>query len=602
MRQASRAKPPTPDFLGQGKDAFLAGRFHLAAEAFAKARKAEPRNPVPLFNLASAKERIGDIDEAAQLLTEALRLRPAWFDPAQRLALLLGRYALQAPGALDAHGLLAAFAFDRIDRQCIATAAVAHLRVASPLGGCIAQMEEGRGDDAARDLVLRRTGKILSHPLLLAALTSGPNRDLGLERLLTALRRVLLMELPAQRFEDRALTGFVLALIQQCLDNEHVFAASTDEIERLAALSVNGAALRAGVPGEARNLMLRLLYQPADAIVGAKLTADDCSAIRPRGLGELLAAQLEATGRQAALAEQIPAIGTIADATSRKVALQYESHPYPRWTSFQIPRENTARRVLERFAAPGTLSFLDRPFRVLVAGGGTGKHALAVAVRYGPLADVLAIDLSRSSLAYAQDKAERFDVENIRFAQGDLLTIPPECGPFDIIEAVGVLHHMQEPFKGWQALLKLLRPGGLMLTGLYSAIARRTIGELKQEADYPGPGCDDAEARAYRVRLMNRADVAGELTISHDFYALSNFRDLLLHEQERPIFMSEIEAFLDQNRVIFRGFNLPPPLTAAFFKAFPSESWPGTLPAWAAFEEARPRLFDQMYQFWCQKA
>ena len=90
MKPASGAKQPSPDFLAEGKASFLAGRFHLAAEAFAKARDASPRNPVPLFNLASAKERIGDIDEAAMLLTQALRFRPNWFDPAQRLALLLG--------------------------------------------------------------------------------------------------------------------------------------------------------------------------------------------------------------------------------------------------------------------------------------------------------------------------------------------------------------------------------------------------------------------------------------------------------------------------------------------------------------------------------
>ncbi len=109
MKPASRVRPPTPDFLGQGRVAFLAGRFHLAAEAFAKARDANPRDPVALFNLASAKERLGDIDEAAVLLTQALRFRPSWFEPGQRLALLLARYALQSPGDLDLRGLLVGF-------------------------------------------------------------------------------------------------------------------------------------------------------------------------------------------------------------------------------------------------------------------------------------------------------------------------------------------------------------------------------------------------------------------------------------------------------------------------------------------------------------
>jgi tetratricopeptide (TPR) repeat protein len=134
MKRSSRAKAPSVDHLGQGREAFLAGRFNLAVEAFTKARAAEPGNPVPVFNLASAKERIGEMDEAATLLTQALRLRPAWFEPAQRLALLCGRYKLGAQGEFDPFGLNAAFAFDRIDLQPRADAAIAHLEARSPLG------------------------------------------------------------------------------------------------------------------------------------------------------------------------------------------------------------------------------------------------------------------------------------------------------------------------------------------------------------------------------------------------------------------------------------------------------------------------------------
>ncbi|MGB0085072.1 MAG: tetratricopeptide repeat protein, partial [Rhodomicrobiaceae bacterium] len=143
MKPARRAKPSSAEFLAEGRDAFLAGRFYLAAEAFSKARDADPRNPVILFNLASAKERVGEIDEAASCLTTALHFRPAWAEPAQRLALLLARYRLDAPGDLDPHGLLAAFAFDGIDRQPIAGAAIAHLRAATLLGTAINEAEEG---------------------------------------------------------------------------------------------------------------------------------------------------------------------------------------------------------------------------------------------------------------------------------------------------------------------------------------------------------------------------------------------------------------------------------------------------------------------------
>ena len=46
---------------------------------------------------------------------------------------------------------------------------------------------------------------------------------------------------------------------------------------------------------------------------------------------------------------------------------------------------------------------------------------------------------------------------------------------FDIIECVGVLHHMSEPKVGLGILTDVLKPGGLMKLGLYSSSARRWI-------------------------------------------------------------------------------------------------------------------------------
>ena len=44
----------------------------------------------------------------------------------------------------------------------------------------------------------------------------------------------------------------------------------------------------------------------------------------------------------------------------------------------------------------------------------------------------------------------------------------------DLIESLGVLHHLADPWEGWDRLLALLRPGGVMMLGLYSQPARRS--------------------------------------------------------------------------------------------------------------------------------
>src|SRR6185312_7731228 len=110
---------------------------------------------------------------------------------------------------------------------------------------------------------------------------------------------------------------------------------------------------------------------------------------------------------------------------------------------------------------------------ILVAGCGTGQHPIELALRLKD-ADVLAIDLSLASLAYAQRQSEALGL-NIRYAQADILRLADTGLHFDLIESSGVLHHMADPFAGWRALLSMLRPGGVMQVGLYSTTARRDI-------------------------------------------------------------------------------------------------------------------------------
>ena len=52
----------------------------------------------------------------------------------------------------------------------------------------------------------------------------------------------------------------------------------------------------------------------------------------------------------------------------------------------------------------------------------------------------------------------------------DLLDLKKISKKFDIIESVGVLHHMDNLFTGWQILNKFLNPNGLMMIGLIAKL------------------------------------------------------------------------------------------------------------------------------------
>ena len=89
---------------------------------------------------------------------------------------------------------------------------------------------------------------------------------------------------------------------------------------------------------------------------------------------------------------------------------------------------------------------------------------------------MLAVDLSLTSLGYAMRKTRELAITQHRLCAGRHPQAPAALErTFDVIEAGGVLHHLDDPFAGWRVLLELLRPGGFMYLGLYSALGRQHI-------------------------------------------------------------------------------------------------------------------------------
>jgi len=587
------------DWVALGLDAARRGDHVGARTAFREALKRDPRNAALRYNLALAEERLGDIADAAAQLTAALRIDPRLTDAARRLGRLLMRYVISAPERLDGFGLKAALANEDVARQAIVEVALRHVfATRSSLAAARSAPEE-----AAGRLLLARTDEALRDDLLLAALKCGVVREEGQERLFTRLRRIILLDLEPARFGDRALTAFVLALIVQGLNNDHCWAESAEETAALARIAPDPAGLAAGDFEAARKLMLLALYRPLPAILGQQEGALDLCRLKPRQLRELVEERLAAEVERRRIITNLPRLSGPADAVSQRVGAQYEKSPYPQWQSMHLPARGSLRRALVRYFGEPKLAFMDRPFSVLIAGAGTGQHALQSAAGYGDNADVVAIDLSAASLAYAEQRRRALGIGNVTFMVADILEIGRIERRFDVIECVGVLHHMADPWAGWRALLERLEPHGLMYVGLYSALSRRGLVQLRGEVGYPGPGCSDEAARAFRAVLLKRpASVpGGELKSSKNFWNLSEFRDLALHECERPMTLEEIEQFLADNALVFRGFTLGRNIEEDFARRFPEAPWPGRLADWQRYEADHPSTFEGMYRFWCER-
>lgn len=145
----------------------------------------------------------------------------------------------------------------------------------------------------------------------------------------------------------------------------------------------------------------------------------------------------------------------------------YESHPYPSWRRFGSRNAAAAGRTKIR--------------RSLIAGAGTGKAVLAHLEHYAPQ-EILAVDFSKRSLQMAKRQLLALAVTNVTFLHCDLTMLDGTLGTFDVIESIGVLHHLIDPSIGFAVLKRLLAPKGILVLGLYSRVARRSLPVMRQLA------------------------------------------------------------------------------------------------------------------------
>jgi SAM-dependent methyltransferase len=216
-------------------------------------------------------------------------------------------------------------------------------------------------------------------------------------------------------------------------------------------------------------------------------------------------------------------------------------------------------------------------------------------------AQVLAIDLSLTSLAYAKRRADELGITNINFAQADILCLADLGKQFDVIQSTGVLHHLAEPMAGWKVLCDLLRLGGVMQIGLYSKLGRQHITSARNFIAARRHLPDADAIRQCRQELLASADdMLRCAALSRDFYGLGSCRDLLFHVQETALTLPEVKAFLDQRRLSFLGFEVDPSVTARFLSENSHDGALIDLGAWHMFELRYPETFFGMYQFWVQ--
>jgi tetratricopeptide (TPR) repeat protein/SAM-dependent methyltransferase len=443
--------------------------------------------------------------------------------------------------------------------------------------------------------------------LLIGLLESTPVCDIELERFLTTARFVLLDAAIAASDPgvlDETALKVGCALARQCFVNEYVFDLAEGELDRASRLrAAMIARMAAGDPIPPLWLAAVASYVPLSALPAAEAILHRSW---PKALEELLTQQVREPLEDRNARASIPRLTPITDGVSLLVQQQYEENPYPRWVrTASLAGPVTIDVYLHRRLPLAPLRDLGKKddVQILIAGCGTGQHSIETAQR---LVDVetLAIDLSLTSLCYAQRKSRALGLANLHYAQADIMQLSAVGRTFDLIEAGGVLHHLADPLAGWRVLVALLRPRGIMRVGLYSKIARGDLGTAQAFIAERGYGSSADDIRQFRQDLMaTGSETASRMASEHrDFFSISECRDLLFHCQEHRFTLQQISSFLVECGLAFLGFDIEGSLLQQFRRRFPDPGALTDLELWNAFETENPNTFIGMYQFFVQKA
>jgi tetratricopeptide (TPR) repeat protein/2-polyprenyl-3-methyl-5-hydroxy-6-metoxy-1,4-benzoquinol methylase len=594
-KQAVLIKPDYADaFYNLANTLKDMGELGAAIKSYKQAIKINPDLHNAHNNMGNALKDMGKLTAAIESYKRAIKINSSHEDAYRNLGKSLQNVVFTRPDS-DLKSIIHSMleSANQARPKDIAAAALSLLKLEPAVKEFLSTHVSGED----LQLLERLIANVDEEPLFLKLMTLCPLGDLAFEKILTNARSVLLMS--ANNISAAPATlRFLSALALQCFANDYLYHQTDEETKSLTILEtlVEQALLKGIQPSPHWVLILgsyKALHQ-YQWCGQLSLTQD---------LQAVLAMQVFEPQQEHYLKTKIPILKELSDKVSSKVRDQYEESPYPKWIDLGLilspaPIAKVVKALKVRLADHKIFE-VEAP-AILIAGCGTGQHSIDTAARFKN-AKVLAIDLSLSSLAYAQRKTEAFGVQNLEYMQADLLDLGQLNKTFDIIESSGVLHHMEKPMAGWKVLVSCLKVGGLMKIGLYSELARQHIAKMREEIQQLNTETDHIGMKRFRNGVIRSKAPHHQLIISRpDFHSMGSLQDLLFHVQEHRFTIPQIQHCLTKLGLKFCGFEVGT-ITQDFKRTNSGEDDAYDLIKWHTYEQAHPHAFAGMYQFWCQK-
>ncbi len=163
----------------------------------------------------------------------------------------------------------------------------------------------------------------------------------------------------------------------------------------------------------------------------------------------------------------MPPAGQSEEVTNR-VKSFYEENPFPSYEGLEEFAELVNKGTQNKFSAD-LLDAIGYNKMVLECGCGTGQlsHFLQLNNNH-----VLGIDMSLASLALAVEHKRRNALPRSAFVQMNIFDLAIKDESYDVVISHGVLHHTYDARKAFAHIVKKLKPGGIVMVGLYNRPAR----------------------------------------------------------------------------------------------------------------------------------
>ena len=434
-----------------------------------------------------------------------------------------------------------------------------------------------------------------------------------LEKLLVKLRFEILFYLNNTKKDFLwDYSDFIISLAEQCSLNEYIWIQSKKEINHIDKLKndiISSKYLDEDIELKITILSCYVPLSKSEEIINRMYNYKSINAL----FNNLIKVQLKEPIQEKKLIKSIKSFKQITNPVSKILSGKYDEYPFNKWkyTYRHVPlnfiynlnneiKPNKVKFQISKKKDNNTVS-CNNSFvhpNVLIAGCGTGLETIS-ATKYKN-ANILGIDLSITSLAYAKRKTEELKLKNIDYLHMDIFDLKNFNKKFDVIECMGLIHHLVDPIDGIKILLDVLEPHGFLKLGLFSEISKNYMNITKNFIKEKKLSNKIQDVRNFRKEIFKKKN---DLIIKDtSFYSYSHLMGLFFIDHKHSFSLKKIKEMIKELNLEFIGFNFSNLSTQkTYSKFFPNDKQNISLDNWCEFERDHPHSFLNMYQFWVRK-